>query len=213
MLNLIIVHFFGLITPGPDFFYVSRLAASNSRRNALCAVIGITLGVLFWALASILGLAILFNTVPVLQGLVMTLGGGYLAYLGYLMLKSQQNVVFEPVSEQEQNKQTSIKKEITKGLLVNLSNAKAVIYFASVMSLVLVNLTQTWQIWSALLIIVLETFLHFYAISIVFSRQQAKQFYSQYSRYIDHLSGVIFLLFGVYLMYSGIGEMTPLISK
>lgn len=87
MLNLIIVHFFGLITPGPDFFYVSRLAASNSRRNALCAVIGITLGVLFWALASILGLAILFNTVPVLQGLVMTLGGGYLAYLGYLMLK------------------------------------------------------------------------------------------------------------------------------
>lgn len=31
MLNLIIVHLFGLMTPGPDFFYVSRMAASNSR--------------------------------------------------------------------------------------------------------------------------------------------------------------------------------------
>lgn len=59
---------------------------------------------------------------------------------------------------------------------MNLSNAKAVIYFASVMSLVLVNLTQTWQIWSALLIIVLETFLYFYAISIVFHVNRQSSF-------------------------------------
>ncbi|MGC6406693.1 homoserine/threonine efflux transporter [Bisgaard Taxon 45] len=213
MLNLIIVHFFGLISPGPDFFYVSRLAASNSRRNALCGVVGITLGVLFWALASVLGLALLFHTTPVLQGVVMSLGGGYLAYLGYIMLKNRQNVVFDQPTEQQQNRQTSIKKEITKGLLVNLSNAKAVIYFASVMSLVLVNLTQTWQIVSALLIIVFETFLYFYVISIVFSGPRAKQCYSQYGRYIDSISGVIFLFFGVYLIYSGIGEMISVVEK
>ena len=34
---------------------------------------------------------------------------------------------------------------IMKGLLVNLSNAKVVIYFSSVMSLVLVNITETSQ--------------------------------------------------------------------
>lgn len=211
MLNLMIVHFFGLITPGPDFFYVSRLAASNSRRNAICGVIGITIGVLFWALASILGLAILFTTIPMLHGVIMCLGGGYLAYLGLLMLKSRNNVVFEDVTEQELNKMTSIKKEIAKGLMVNLSNAKAIIYFASVMSLVLVNLTETWQILTALLVIVVETFLYFYVISVLFSRPIAKHFYSQYSRYIDNLSGVIFLLFGGYLVYSGILEMTHII--
>ncbi|HDR1022667.1 TPA: LysE family transporter [Pasteurella multocida] len=211
MLNLMIVHFFGLITPGPDFFYVSRLAASNSRRNAICGVIGITIGVLFWALASILGLAILFTTIPMLHGVIMCLGGGYLAYLGLLMLKSRNNVVFEDATEQELNKMTSIKKEIAKGLMVNLSNAKAIIYFASVMSLVLVNLTETWQILTALLVIVVETFLYFYVISVLFSRPIAKHFYSQYSRYIDNLSGVIFLLFGGYLVYSGILEMTHII--
>ncbi|MGC7590014.1 homoserine/threonine efflux transporter [Bisgaard Taxon 46] len=211
MLNLMIVHFFGLITPGPDFFYVSRLAASNSRRNAICGVIGITIGVLFWALASILGLAILFTTIPMLHGVIMCLGGGYLAYLGLLMLKSRNNVVFEDATEQEINKMTSIKKEIAKGLMVNLSNAKAIIYFASVMSLVLVNLTETWQILTALLVIVVETFLYFYVISVLFSRPIAKHFYSQYSRYIDNLSGVIFLLFGGYLVYSGIIEMTHII--
>ncbi|WP_101774864.1 homoserine/threonine efflux transporter [Pasteurella oralis] len=210
MLNLMIVHFFGLITPGPDFFYVSRLAASNSRRNVVCGVIGITLGVLFWALASILGLALLFTTIPLLHGVIMCLGGGYLAYLGWLMVNSRTNVVFEQPSDQQLNKNTTITKEIIKGLLINLSNAKAIIYFASVMSLVLVNLTEIWQILTALFIIVIETFLYFYMVSILFSRNLAKQFYSTYSRYIDNLAGIIFLLFGAYLVYNGLIEMNLL---
>lgn len=45
-----------------------------------------------------------------------------------------------------------------KGLLVNLSNAKVVIYFSSVMSLVLVNITETSQILTALAVITVETF-------------------------------------------------------
>ena len=47
---------------------------------------------------------------------------------------------------------------IMKGLLVNLSNAKVVIYFSSVMSLVLVNITEISQILTALAVITVETF-------------------------------------------------------
>ncbi|MGF7453972.1 homoserine/threonine efflux transporter [Pasteurella bettyae] len=207
MLNLIIVHFFGLITPGPDFFYVSRMAASNSRRNVICGIIGITLGVAFWAATAMLGLAIVFTTMPVLHGIVMLLGGGYLAYLGILMVKSRTNVTFDSLSIAELNQATTIKKEILKGLFVNLSNAKAIIYFASVMSLVLVNITETWQVLLAFSIIVIETFVYFYLISLFFSRPFAKNFYSKYSRYIDNIAGVIFLLFGIILAYTGIVEM------
>ena len=48
-----------------------------------------------------------------------------------------------------------------KGLLVNLSNVKVVVYFSSVMSLVLVNITEMWQIILAFAVIVLETFCYF----------------------------------------------------
>ncbi|MGQ0286052.1 homoserine/threonine efflux transporter [Pasteurellaceae bacterium 22721_9_1] len=208
MLNLMIVHFFGLLTPGPDFFYVSRMAASNSRRNAVCGVIGITLGVTFWAVASMLGLAFVFTTMPMMHGIVMVLGGAYLTYLGVLMLKSRGNVKFENYTEQEFNQQTSIKKEVLKGLFVNLSNAKAIIYFSSVMSLVLVNLTQTWQILIALAIMIIETFVYFYVLSVLFSRPAVKQIYTQYSRYIDNFAGLVFALFGGYLVYSGILELS-----
>ena len=190
----------GLLSPGPDFFYVSRTAAIHSRRAAIYGVIGITIGVSIWATAAVLGLAIVFKTMPALQGIVMALGGSYLFYLGVKMARVTTNAVFDE-SNLVQN--TASKNEIIKGLLVNLSNAKVVIYFSSVMSFVLVNITETRQMLTALLLITLETFVYFYVISLLFSRPFAKRFYSRYSRYMDNASGVIFILFGAYLIYSG----------
>ena len=190
----------GLLSPGPDFFYVSRAAAIHSRRAAIYGVIGITIGVSIWATAAVLGLAIVFKTMPALQGIVMVLGGSYLFYLGVKMARVTTNAVFD---ETHLRQNTASKNEIIKGLLVNLSNAKVVIYFSSVMSFVLVNITEMWQILTALLLITQETFVYFYVISILFSRPFAKRFYSRYSRYIDNVSGVIFILFGAYLIYSG----------
>ena len=190
----------GLLSPGPDFFYVSRAAAIHSRRAAIYGVIGITIGVTIWATAAVLGLAIVFKTMPALQCIVMALGGSYLFYLGVKMARVTTNAVFD---ESNLIQNTASKNEIIKGLLVNLSNAKVVIYFSSVMSFVLVNIIETWQILTALLIITIETFVYFYVISILFSRPFTKRFYSRYSRYIDNVSGVIFILFGAYLIYSG----------
>ena len=190
----------GLLSPGPDFFYVSRAAAIHSRRTAIYGVIGITIGVTIWATAAVLGLTVVFKTMPALQGIVMALGGSYLFYLGVKMARVTTNAVFD---ESNLIQNTASKNEIIKGLLVNLSNAKVVIYFSSVMSFVLVNITETRQILTALLLITLETFVYFYVISLLFSSPFAKRFYSRYSRYIDNVSGVIFILFGAYLIYSG----------
>ena len=130
MLNLMIIHLVGLLSPGPDFFYVSRISAMSSRREAIGGVIGITIGVLIWATAAVLGLAIIFATMSIIQGIVMMLGGSYLVYLGIKMAKVRTNAVFD----EKQNANTSnqsILTSIMKGLLVNLSNAKVVIYFSS----------------------------------------------------------------------------------
>ena len=202
MLHLMFVHLMGLLSPGPDFFYVSRAAATHSRRTAIYGVIGITIGVTIWATAAVLGLAIVFKTMPALQGVVMVLGGSYLFYLGVKMARVTTNAVFDETNS-VQNHSTASKNEIIKGLLVNLSNAKVVIYFSSVMSFVLVNITETRQMLTALFLIMIETFVYFYVISLLFSRPFAKRFYSRYSRYIDNASGAIFILFGAYLIYSG----------
>ena len=99
--------------------------------------------------------------------------------------------------------QSTLKKHYER-LISQFIYAKVVIYFSSVMSLVLVNITETSQILTALAVITVETFLYFYIISVLFSRSVAKQFYSQYSRYIDNAAGLIFIFFGIYLIYSGV---------
>ena len=131
MLNLVIIHLVGLLSPGPDFFYVSRISAMSSRREGIGGVIGITIGVLIWATAAVLGLAIIFATMPIIQGIVMMLGGAYLVYLGIKMAKVKTNAVFDEKQNANMLNQSTL-TSIMKGLLVNLSNAKVVIYFSSV---------------------------------------------------------------------------------
>lgn len=203
--NIMIVHLLGLMTPGPDFFYVSRTAASNSRKSAICAVIGITISVAFWATAALLGLAIIFATSQLWHGVVVLLGGAYLSYIGYKMLNVRANVTFDQDNSHPTTPAvSSIKQEILKGLLVNLSNAKVVIYFSSVLSLYLANVNGIQHILAVLAVILLETFSYFYVISLLFSRPIAKRFYSKYSRWLDNAAGIVFLAFGLYLVYSGI---------
>lgn len=206
MLNLLIVNLFGLLSPGLDFFYVSRVAAMSSRRDALCAVIGISLGVFIWASATILGLAVLFTAMPAVQGIIMMLGGSYLIYLGSQMVQVRENVAFSDTGFKQTQYKNDAWKEIRKALWVNLSNAKVVIFFSSVMSMVLNGLHEPIQMLTALMAIVTECFLYFYIISVLFSRPMAKRFYSRYSRYIDNAAGVIFILFGLFLIYSGAVE-------
>ena len=123
------------------------------------------------------------------------------------MLNVRNNVVFENDKKAQQLQTTSIKQEILKGLLVNLSNAKVVIYFSSVLSIYLANVNGTEHIILVLAVILIETFLYFSIIALLFSRPAAKRFYSKYSRWLDNGAGVVFIAFGLYLAYAGIGYL------
>lgn len=43
-----LVHIVALMSPGPDFFFVSQTAVSRSRKEAMMGVLGITCGVMVW---------------------------------------------------------------------------------------------------------------------------------------------------------------------
>lgn len=76
------VHIVALMSPGPDFFFVSQTAVSRSRKEAMMGVLGITCGVMVWAGVALLGLHLIIEKmawlhthygrrrpVPVLDGL------------------------------------------------------------------------------------------------------------------------------------------------
>ncbi len=63
-LTVAMVHLIALMSPGPDFFFVSQTAASRSRKEAMMGVIGITLGVLVWAAVALMGLHLILQKRP-----------------------------------------------------------------------------------------------------------------------------------------------------
>lgn len=136
---LIFIHFCALITPGPDFFLVSQTAISRSHKEAVAVVGGITVGVMFWSLLALLGLNILFEKMAWLKHVLLVCGGLYLCWLGVQMLRSafskQQPTTISPSVQVSK----SMFSCFMKGMLTNLSNPKAVIYFGSVFSLFLTN--------------------------------------------------------------------------
>mgnify|MGYP003220193789 CR=1 FL=1 len=83
------VHLIALMSPGPDCFIVMQTAVGRSRKEALCCVLGITLGVAFWAALSLLGLQWLFEQFAWLQQLIMFLGGLYLGWLAAHAISQQ----------------------------------------------------------------------------------------------------------------------------
>ncbi len=203
MLTILFIHLVGLASPGPDFFYVVKQSASHSNRAGFLAATGISLGIIFWAALAIFGLAWLKHSAgEIIQYIIMLLGGSYLIYIGLKMIKSTQNAQFN------ENKQNLIAlqpfTEIRKGLMINIFNAKAGVYFTSVISAFLGNFTETIQLFELLFLFVISTFIYFCLVAFLFSRKPVRLFYTKYSRYIDNIAGVIFIAFGAKLIYDGI---------
>ncbi|WP_087544909.1 threonine export protein RhtC [Acinetobacter sp. WCHA29] len=198
--TLIFIHFCALITPGPDFFLVSQTAVSRSRKDAVLVAFGICLGAMVWSLLALMGLNIIFEKMAWLKQGLLVAGGLYLCWLGYQMLRSA-------FSKSEQSiKQIVLPQSpylfFMKGLLTNLSNPKAVIYFGSVFSLFLANPLFDQHHSLLFIIITIETLLWFLVVAFVFSLPTFRTAYQNFAKWIDGISGGIFTLLGVYLIGS-----------
>nr|WP_252151837.1 LysE family transporter [Acinetobacter sp. ANC 4862] len=99
LISIAVIHFFALISPGPDFFFVTQSAIRQSRSHALFAALGISLSILIWSICAISGLHYLFQKMAWLQQVLMILGGLYLLYLGIQSLKSAFNKNPAPISK------------------------------------------------------------------------------------------------------------------
>jgi len=200
-LTIALVQLVALLSPGPDFFFVSQTAVSRTRRQAMFGVVGITLGVLVWSALALAGLQLVLQRLAWLERLIAVAGGLYLAWMGVKMLHGAlkaPTVQGEPVQALQQSDWATLRA----GLLTNLSNPKVVIYFGSVFSAFLgdrVDAATRWGLW---LMVVLETLLWFTLVAGVFALPAMRRGYLKLSRWIDGFAGAVFVAFGLHLIFA-----------
>jgi threonine efflux protein len=199
--TIAVVHLVALLSPGPDFFFVSQTAVSRSRKQALFGVLGITLGITLWSALALLGLQLVLHRLAWLQQLVAIAGGLYLAWMGLRMLRG----AFVPTPPALAEASTVAGGELATlraGLLTNLANPKVVVYFGSVFSAFLgdrVDAATRWGLWA---LIVAETFAWFALVAAFFALPAMRRGYLRLARWIDGLAGAVFVAFGLHLIFA-----------
>ena len=116
------------LTPGPNMAYLAVLSASNGRRAGFAATTGIALGLLLIGIAAALGVATLIsNSVLAYQGL--RIGGIiYLLWLAWDGWKADPET-----SPGKMNDYTQHTKFFRRGLIVNLLNPKAALFYIAIL--------------------------------------------------------------------------------
>ena len=142
-LSLAFAHLVAVTSPGPDFFYIIKSSFEKGLKSSVISAVGIGLRVFLHCLSAIVGLDFLYQKIPSLYTIIGTVGAGYLIYLGV------SGIFADPEAKDLAVKETqtlNLWQSFTGGLMVNIFNVKAFIFFVSLFSGVALSTSILFQI-------------------------------------------------------------------
>lgn len=121
-----------VISPGPAFAMTIRNAVSYSRRAGILSSVGLAIGVAFHVILVLCGLAVIVTKSIILYTAIKYIGALYLIYIGVKSLRARKEIVAVDQIEKPASKKTiSDFKAFQLGLLTNVLNPKAVVFFTA----------------------------------------------------------------------------------
>jgi threonine efflux protein len=183
-----------VISPGPCFVAVVQQTTRGTRRHGVLTASGIAVGTIVWCLGSLLGLALLFTTFSWLYNIVRFAGAAYLLYLGIQTIRHARR----PLSTQSTDMSVlSGWSAWRTGLLTNISNPKAAVFFGSLFAALLPASAPLWVIIVAVSLVVAIEFSWYCVAAYFFGLPTVARLYRRTKRWIDYITG------GVYILLSG----------
>jgi threonine/homoserine/homoserine lactone efflux protein len=115
------------LTPGPNMAWLALTSATQGKRSGFAAVAGIATGLAILALASAVGLAELAACAPFAFSLLRYAGVAYLLWLAWQTWVGEKEVAANQIDA------TAMAAWFRHGLLLNLLNPKAAVFFVTVL--------------------------------------------------------------------------------
>src|ERR1700710_2693790 len=109
--------------PGPNNIYISLRSLTQGRRAGVISAFAIETGSIVYILLAALGLAAVVQASPLVFTVISLAGAGYLAFLGVRTLRASESHGVGGI------KVTTLGRVFRDGVLVNLLNPKAALFF------------------------------------------------------------------------------------
>lgn len=186
-----------LLSPGPNFLVLTKVAVAESRRQAIVTAIGISSASTLFATLAVAGVGLLVTRSPGAQMVLRLAGGAYLLYKGLTMMRhtGPRSSALEDGSFQQ-----SLPRAYCNGLLTNLTNPQALLFFTSVFSTLLSTDLQPWAKPASVGLIAAISISVNLATVMLFSFSGVQQRYLNAKTWIDRVCGILLGGFGVKLL-------------
>lgn len=185
-------------SPGASTMAIMNIAMEHGRRAAIIFALGIVTVSACWGFAAATGMAALLHQFPQLMVGLKLVGGTYLLWLAFKALRSALTAA-APVA-QAQDFTPSRWMLYRRGLLMHLSNPKAVLAWTALFSLGLGDDAPMAMLVQALAGCIVLSVIVFVGYAVVFSSRAIAAIYARARRLIELLLAVVFALAGFKLL-------------
>ena len=185
-------------SPGPATLAAATVSMTSGRRNGLHFGMGLSFGLAFWGVIAATGMGAMLQESTYALMALKVLGGAYLLWLALNAARSACRKS-QPLTTRETHGDW-----FQRGLILNLSNPKAVVAWMATLCLSVDDSNGFLQVATATSVCIAIGFLIYAGIAIAFSLPAAMERYSRLRRWIDGLVAGFFAIAGVGLIRSAL---------
>ncbi len=190
-----LVQLLAVMSPGPSFLITARTAVARSRVDGIKVALGLGAGTLVWAGAALFGLNALFHALPMLFMAMKFLGAFFLLWIAFqIFIHAKIPLNLEAGG--------SFGNPFLKGVLVQLSNPKVMVFFGSIFIAMLPANPPLWMLLALLAIVSFNEVWWYSAVALFFGAGPVRAFYLRAKAWIDRVTGVFLGALGLRLLWN-----------
>ncbi|MGB3553560.1 MAG: LysE family transporter [Jannaschia sp.] len=186
---VLLVNVLGWLTPGPNMLVVAAASLSRGTRAGIVTGCGVAAGGLVWASLAVLGVGVVFETLPTLFAALKIAGGLYLVWLGVRTWRAASPLAVPTHGGPRAG-------GFVRGMAVNLTNPKAILFHGAVLAAVVPQGAPLWLLVVIVLFSQTQATLQHGLTAVMFGTRMAASVFGALGVWSDRLFGAIFVTFG-----------------
>ncbi|MBT8425027.1 MAG: LysE family translocator [Boseongicola sp.] len=193
-IGIALIHLAAAISPGPSFVVAVRTAAAEGMVPASGVAVGFGLGAVVWALAALLGLAVLFEIAPAMMTGFKMIGAALLLFIAWKTWTHASEPMPSARDAMGGRPPRSFASAVRLGLATQLANPKPAIFFGAVFVGLVPPETSALVLALLLTVIGTQETLWYILVGRVFSLDRSRAAYGRFKATIDRAFGGLIAL-------------------